>query len=71
MENFGKDLLRKIKSVELPGEHAHGVFSPPSRPVFTYDEVLAKNPKFAAVNIVLYLRDNEWYFPLIQRTINE
>ncbi len=71
MENFGKDLLRKIKSVELPGEPAHGVFSPPYRPVFTYDEVLTKNPKFAAVNIVLYLKDNEWYFPLIQRTINE
>lgn len=33
--------------------------------------MLAKNPKFAAVNIVLYLKDNEWYFPLIQRTINE
>ena len=63
MENFGKDLLRKIKSIELPGEHAHGIFSPPYRPVFTYDEVLAKNPKFAAVNIVLYLKDNEWYFP--------
>ncbi|SIT21141.1 NUDIX domain-containing protein [Chryseobacterium ureilyticum] len=71
MESFGKDLLRKIKSVELPGEHAHGIFSPPYRPVFTYDEVLAKNPKFAAVNIVLYLKNNEWYFPLIQRTINE
>jgi 8-oxo-dGTP pyrophosphatase MutT (NUDIX family) len=71
MESFGKDLLRKITNVELPGINAHGVFSPPSRPVFTYDEVLAKNPKFAAVNIVLYLKDNEWYFPLIQRTINE
>lgn len=69
--SFGKDLLRKIKEVTLPGEHAHGVFSPPYRPVFTYDEVLSKNPKFAAVNIVLYLKNNEWYFPLIQRTINE
>lgn len=54
--SFGKDLLRKIKEVTLPGEHAHGVFSPPYRPVFTYDEVLSKNPKFAAVNIVLYLK---------------
>ncbi|MCW3161439.1 NUDIX hydrolase [Chryseobacterium oryctis] len=69
--SFGKDLLRKIKEAELAGENAHGLFSPPYRPVFSYDQVLAKNPKFAAVNIVLYLKDNEWYFPLIQRTINE
>ncbi|SIQ27377.1 ADP-ribose pyrophosphatase YjhB, NUDIX family [Chryseobacterium sp. RU37D] len=69
--SFGKDLLRKIKSIELPGENAHGIFSPPLRPVFTYEEVLAYNPKFAAVNIVLYLKNNEWHFPLIQRTINE
>jgi 8-oxo-dGTP pyrophosphatase MutT (NUDIX family) len=69
--SFGKDLLRKIKSAALPGEHAHGVFSPPYRPVFTYEEVLKNNPKFAAVNIALYLKDGEWHFPLIQRTINE
>jgi 8-oxo-dGTP pyrophosphatase MutT (NUDIX family) len=69
--SFGKDLLRKIKNAELPGENAHGIFSPPYRPVFTFEEVLTKNPKFAAVNIVLYLKNNEWYFPLIQRTVNE
>jgi len=69
--SFGKDLLGKIKSIELPGENAHGIFSPPYRPVFTYEEVLANNPKFAAVNIVLYLKNDEWHFPLIQRTINE
>lgn len=69
--SFGKDLLRKIKSAALPGENAHGVFSPPYRPVFTYEEVLKNNPKFAAVNIALYLKNNEWHFPLIQRTINE
>ena len=71
MESFGKDLLRKIKNAELAGDNAHGIFSPPSRPVFTYDQVLEKNPKFAAVNIVLYLKDNEWYFPLIVRSTNE
>lgn len=69
--SFGKDLLRKIKSAALPGENAHGVFSLPSRPVFTYEEVLKNNPKFAAVNIALYLKNDEWHFPLIQRTINE
>lgn len=71
MESFGKDLLKKIKNAGLAGSNAHGVFSPPSRPIFTYDEVLEKNPKFAAVNIVLYLKDNEWYFPLIVRSTNE
>lgn len=69
--NFGKDLLRKIKNAELAGANAHGIFSPPSRPIFTYDQVLEKNPKFAAVNIVLYLKDNEWHFPLIVRSTNE
>ncbi|MFL9833590.1 NUDIX hydrolase [Chryseobacterium terrae] len=69
--SFGKDLLRKIKNAELAGANAHGIFSPPSRPVFTYDQVLEKNPKFAAVNIVLYLKDNEWHFPLIVRSTNE
>lgn len=71
MESFGKDLLRKIKNAELAGANAHGIFSPPSRPIFTYDQVLEKNPKFAAVNIVLYLKDNEWHFPLIVRSKNE
>ncbi|WP_265427923.1 NUDIX hydrolase [Chryseobacterium sp. YIM B08800] len=69
--SFGKDLLRKIKNAELAGANAHGIFSPPSRPIFTYDQVLEKNPKFAAVNIVLYLKDNEWHFPLIVRSTNE
>lgn len=69
--SFGKDLLRKIKNAELAGAHAHGIFSPPSRPIFTYEQVLEKNPKFAAVNIVMYLKNNAWHFPLIQRTENE
>ncbi|WP_419868519.1 NUDIX hydrolase [Chryseobacterium sp. CT-SW4] len=71
MESFGKDFLKKVKSVELPGENAHGVFSPPSRPFFSYDQILEKNPKLASVNILLYLKNNEWYFPLIQRSENK
>lgn len=71
MESFGKDLLQKIKKARLAGANAHGIFSPPYREVITHEQVLEKNPKFAAVNIVLYLRDNEWFFPLIQRTENE
>lgn len=71
MKSFGKDLLNKIKKTELGGANAHGIFSPPSRPIFTYEQILEKNPKFAAVNIVIYLKDDEWYFPLIQRTENK
>ncbi|WP_209389425.1 CoA pyrophosphatase [Chryseobacterium sp. RR2-3-20] len=71
MESFGKDLLRKIKKASLEGQNAHGIFSPPYRPLFSYDQILEKNPKFAAVNIVLYLKNDEWHFPLIVRSINE
>lgn len=71
MKTFGKDLLKKIRETSLLGEGAHSLYSPPYRPIFSYEEILSKNPKFAAVNILLYLKNNEWYFPLIQRTENE
>ena len=71
MEVFGRDLIKKIQNAELSGEDAHGIYSPPYRPVFSYEEILTKNPKFAAVNIVLYLKNNEWYFPLMVRSSNE
>jgi 8-oxo-dGTP pyrophosphatase MutT (NUDIX family) len=68
---FWKRFITKNKKCSASRRTCSWSILPPYRPVFTYDEVLAKNPKFAAVNIVLYLKDNEWYFPLIQRTINE
>lgn len=71
MQIFGKDLHRDIKNAELLGENAHKIYSPPYRPVFSYDDILTRNPKLAAVNILLYLKDNEWHFPLIVRSINE
>lgn len=71
MESFGKDLIKKIKKAELEGAQAHGLFSPPYRDVLSYEQIMEKNPKFAAVNIVLYLKDNEWFFPLILRSENE
>ncbi len=71
MDVFGRDLLKKIQAAELLGENAHEIYSPPYRSLFTYEEILTKNPKFAAVNILLYLKDNEWYFPLMVRTTNE
>ena len=71
MEVFGRDFIKKIQNAELLGENAHGIYSPPYRPLFSYDEIVAKNPRLAAVNIVLYLKNNEWYFPLMVRSTNE
>ncbi|MDQ0476879.1 CoA pyrophosphatase [Chryseobacterium sp. MDT2-18] len=71
MKTFGRDLLTKIQQAKLQGEAAHEIYSPPYRPLYSYDEILTKNPKFAAVNILLYLKNNEWYLPLIVRSENE
>lgn len=71
MKSFGRDLITKIQSAKLQGEAAHSIYSPPYRPLYSYDQILEKNPKFAAVNILLYLKNNEWYLPLIVRSTNE
>jgi 8-oxo-dGTP pyrophosphatase MutT (NUDIX family) len=71
MKIFGRDLIKKIQNVDLAGENAHSIYSPPYRPIYSYEDILAKKPKFAAVNILLYLKNNEWYFPLMVRTTNE
>lgn len=71
MKMFGKDLIQKIKNAQLTGEESHNLFSPPYRPVLSLDEINSKNPKMAAVNILLYLKDNEWHFPLMVRSQNE
>lgn len=71
MKIIGRDLLDKIKKADLEGEKAHSIYSPPYRNLFTYDQILEKNPRFAAVNIVFYLKNNEWHFPLIVRTKHE
>lgn len=71
MEIIGKDLLIKIKNADLEGEKAHAIYSPPYRNLFSYDQILERNPRFAAINIVFYLKNNEWHFPLIVRTKHE
>ncbi len=71
MRTFGKDLLKRIRETELLGENAHGLYSPPYRPILTYEQIVGNNPRFAAVNILLYLKGNEWYFPLMLRTEHE
>lgn len=71
MQVFGKDLIKKIKAAELTGERSHCIYSPPYRPLYSEEEIFEKNPKLAAVNILLYLKDDRWYFPLILRSENE
>lgn len=68
---YARDLITRIQQSELEGENAHAVYSPPYRPLFSYEEIMNRAPKFAAVNIVLYLKDNQWFFPLIVRSTNE
>ena len=46
-------------------DYAPPSFSAHARRNFT------KNPKYAAVNILLYPKNGEWHFPLIHRTHNE
>lgn len=71
MAIFGTDLIKKIKNAELWGEDAHKIYSPPYRPLFTYDQILQRKPRFAAVNILLYQKQGRWFFPLILRTTHE
>ncbi len=71
MAAYARDLVTKIQMAELEGENAHAVYSPPYRPLFSYEEIMNRAPKFAAVNIVLYLKGDEWFFPLIVRSTNE
>jgi 8-oxo-dGTP pyrophosphatase MutT (NUDIX family) len=71
MKTFGRDLIIRIQQAQLQGEAAHEIYSPPYRPLYSYEEILTKNPKFAAVNILLYLKNNEWFLPLIVRSENE
>lgn len=71
MQIFGRDLLDKIKKAKLAGENAHSIYSPPYRDILSEQDILKNNPKLAAVNILLYLKNNAWYFPLIVRSKNE
>ena len=71
MRTFGRNLLTQIQDATLQGDAAHEIYSPPYRPLYSYDEILTRNPKFAGVNIMLYLKNNEWFLPLIVRSENE
>lgn len=70
MQVFGRDFLDRIRKADLHGESAHSRYSPPYRPLFTQEQIVSRNPRYAAVNILLYLKDGEWHFPLMVRTHN-
>ena len=64
-------LLQQLQEAELGGFEAQKIYAPPYRSLLSEEEILANNPKYAAVNILLYPKNGEWYFPLILRTHNE
>lgn len=64
-------LLQQLQDAELGGFEAQKIYAPPYRSLLSDEEILARNPKYAAVNILLYPKNGEWYFPLIHRTHNE
>lgn len=64
-------LLQQLQDAELGGFEAQKIYAPPYRSLLSDEEILARNPKYAAVNILLYPKNGDWYFPLIHRTHNE
>lgn len=66
-----KETLQKLRQAPLLGEDAHCLYSPPGRPLFTYEEILTKQPRWAAVNILLYLKNERWHIPLMVRATNK
>lgn len=71
MQNSLEILLQQLQDAELGGFEAQKIYAPPYRSLLSQEEILAKNPKYAAVNILLYQKNGAWYFPLIHRTHNK
>ena len=65
------NIIERFSRAELGGTSAQQIYSPPYRSVLTLDQIKSLNPKEAAVNIFLYPKNNQWYFPLIVRTVNK
>jgi 8-oxo-dGTP pyrophosphatase MutT (NUDIX family) len=66
-----ESFLYDLSQTELGGFDAQKIYAPPYRSLLTHEEILAKHPKYAAVNILLYQKNEEWFFPLIVRSHNE
>lgn len=71
MQTAADGILQQLVEAELGGFEAQKVYAPPYRSVLTEAEIMAKKPRYAAVNILLYPKDGAWHFPLIHRTHNE
>ncbi len=71
MQNSLEILLQQLQDAELGGFEAQKIYAPPYRSLLSEEEILSRNPKYAAVNILLYQKNGAWYFPLIHRTHNE
>lgn len=65
---IGKEFIETIKNIPLLGEEAHAIYSPPYRPILSYQEILAHQPRFAAVNVLLSFQNGRWNIPLMLRT---
>lgn len=71
MQISSEILIQQLQEAELGGFEAQKIYAPPYRSLLSLEEIMAKSPKYAAVNILLYPKDGVWYFPLIHRTHNE
>lgn len=65
------NIIERFAKTELDGTVSHQLYSPPYRPLLSTDQIMALNPKLAAVNILLYPKENQWYFPLMVRSVNQ
>ncbi len=71
MQISSEILIQQLQEAELGGFEAQKIYAPPYRSLLTEEEIMAKKPKYAAVNIMLYPKEGIWHFPLIHRTHNE
>ena len=71
MQISSEILIQQLQDAELGGFEAQKIYAPPYRSLLTEEEIMAKSPKYAAVNILLYPKEGVWHFPLIRRTHNE
>jgi 8-oxo-dGTP pyrophosphatase MutT (NUDIX family) len=63
-------ILSLISQKPLLGHLAHALFAPAYRPYINLQEVLLKQPKMAAVALVIYPQNDDFELLLIQRTLH-
>lgn len=60
------ELERKLRA-PLPGEEAHRILAPDFRPFPNWDEILASNPRWSAVMLLLFPQDGKTHLCLTKR----